>query len=152
MFAELFQSPLGPIIIRADWEAVTVVSFLENVEDFVPCPNVITAKCASELSEYFEGKRKEFTVKVKTGGTEFQQKCFRQLCEIPYGETISYGEQAAKVGNPKAARAVGGANHNNPIAVIVPCHRVIGKNGKMVGYAGGMHIKEWLLEHEMRYK
>ena len=101
-----------------------------------------------QIKEYLEGKREEFDIPIKLNGTEFQKKVWRELLEIQYGETRSYKQIAEKIGNPKACRAVGMANHNNPIAIIVPCHRVIGTNNKLVGYAGGVDIKQKLLNLE----
>ena len=101
-----------------------------------------------QLEEYFAGTRREFSVPLDMEGTDFQKKVWRALMDIPYGEVRSYSDIAEKVGSPKAARAVGMANHVNPIPIIVPCHRVIGKNGKHVGYAGGLDMKAWLLEME----
>ena len=101
-----------------------------------------------QIEEYLLGNRKKFIVPIKLKGTEFQKKVWNALLEIPYGETMSYKQIAEKIGNPKACRAVGMANHNNPIAIIVPCHRVIGSNRKLVGYAGGLDVKQKLLEIE----
>lgn len=101
-----------------------------------------------QIEEYLLGNRKKFIVPIKLKGTEFPKKVWNALLEIPYGETMSYKKIAEKIGNPKACRAVGMANHNNPIAIIVPCHRVIGSNRKLVGYAGGLDIKQKLLEIE----
>lgn len=103
----------------------------------------------TQIDEYLLGKRKTFNVPIKMKGTEFQKKVWKELTKIPYGETRSYKQIAERIGNPKACRAVGMANHNNPIAIIVPCHRVIGANKKLVGYAGGLDVKENLLEIEM---
>lgn len=105
-----------------------------------------------QLLEYFDGKRQSFELPVKLSGTEFQTAVWRELQKIPYGETRSYKDIAEAVGRPKAYRAVGMANHNNPIWIIVPCHRVVGADGSMVGYAGGINIKRDLLELEKRYK
>lgn len=102
----------------------------------------------NQLGEYFAGERDEFDLPLEPEGTEFQRAVWKALAEIPYGETRSYGQIAAEVGRPKAARAVGMANNRNPIAVIVPCHRVIGAGGSLVGYAGGLERKTWLLDHE----
>ena len=101
-----------------------------------------------QIEEYLLGNRKKFIVPIKLKGTEFQKKVWNALLEIPYGETMSYKKIAEKIGNPKACRAVGMANHNNPVAIIVPCHRVIGSNRKLVGYAGGLDVKQKLLEIE----
>ena len=106
-----------------------------------------------QIEEYLLGNRKKITVPIKLKGTEFQKKVWNALLEIPYGKTMSYKQIAEKIGNPKACRAVGMANHNNPIAIIVPCHRVIGNNRKLVGYAGGVEVKQKLLEIESnKYK
>ena len=109
-------------------------------------------KTIKELEEYFEGKRKFFDIPISIKGTEFQEKVWEALLRIPYGETKSYEDIAKMVGCPKGARAVGMANHNNKIIIIIPCHRVIGKNGKLVGYAGGLPVKEKLLQIESNYK
>lgn len=101
-----------------------------------------------QLKEYFGGTRKVFTVPLKPEGSPFRMECWGALCRIPYGETRTYGQQAAEVGRPRAARAVGGANHHNPIPIIIPCHRVIGTDGNLTGYAGGTDIKQFLLELE----
>ena len=105
-------------------------------------------KAKTELTEYFAGQRKSFDLPLEPKGTAFQQSVWRALCEIPYGETVSYGQIAERIGNKKACRAVGMANNRNPIAIIIPCHRVIGAGGKLTGYAGGLDKKEFLLELE----
>lgn len=104
-----------------------------------------------ELQEYFAGKRKEFTVPVRLKGTSFQQEVWKALQKIPYGETRSYGQIAEMIGNPKACRAVGGANNRNPVMIIIPCHRVIGADGSLVGFGGGLEVKCCLLELERRF-
>lgn len=111
-------------------------------------------KCKKQLEEYFSGKRKNFDLKLDIRGTEFRKKAWNELLKIPYGETITYGEQARRLGNPKSSRAVGQANGDNKILIVVPCHRVIGKNGKMTGFSseGGIKIKEYLLELEKNNK
>ena len=111
---------------------------------------LLLKKCCKQLDEYFSGKRKTFDVPLDAKGTKFQKQVWRELQKIPFGKTLSYGDIAKKIKNPKASRAVGGANNKNPIAIVVPCHRVIGANGKLVGYAGGLHRKAWLLKHERR--
>jgi methylated-DNA-[protein]-cysteine S-methyltransferase len=105
-------------------------------------------KAAQQFGEYFKGKRKTFNLPLTMQGTDFQMKVWNALKKIPYGKTISYGELAAMIGNPKACRAVGMANHNNPIAIIIPCHRVIGHDGSLTGYGGGLELKQKLLELE----
>jgi methylated-DNA-[protein]-cysteine S-methyltransferase len=107
---------------------------------------------AEQFDAYFAGALSTFDIEMDLFGTPFQQSVWAQLCAIPYGETISYGELAKRVGNPNASRAVGLANGRNPIAIIVPCHRVIGANGSLTGYGGGLERKTWLLEHEMKHR
>lgn len=108
----------------------------------------LSDKAISQVREYLDGKRKYFDLPIKLQGTDFQLKVWQSLCKIPYGETRSYKQIAETIDNPKAVRAVGMANNRNPIAIIVPCHRVIGSNGKLVGYAGGLDIKQILLDIE----
>lgn len=108
----------------------------------------IIKKTAFQLEEYLSGERKEFTIPLKPNGTEFQKKVWKELCNISYGETASYGEIAEKIGSPKASRAVGMANNKNPIVIIIPCHRVIGADGSLTGYAGGIEVKKQLLDIE----
>ncbi len=122
----------------------------EIIEDF-GLKNSLTENVNRELLEYFQGKRKDFTFKYKLRGTDFQKKVWQALCDIPYGETRSYKEIAEAVGNSKASRAVGMANNKNPITIAVPCHRVIGANGKLVGYGGGIDMKITLLNLEKAY-
>jgi methylated-DNA-[protein]-cysteine S-methyltransferase len=106
----------------------------------------------NELNEYISGERKVFSVKLNLEGTEFQKKVWNELIKIPYGKLYTYKQIATLVGNENASRAVGTANNKNPIPIIIPCHRVIGSNGKLVGYAGGLKLKEQLINHECRYK
>ena len=108
----------------------------------------VLVQAVRELTEYFAGERREFEVAAVTAGTPFQQVVWGALRTIPYGETISYGEQARRIGRPTAVRAVGGANGRNPVAIIVPCHRVVGADGSLTGFGGGMDAKRWLLGHE----
>jgi methylated-DNA-[protein]-cysteine S-methyltransferase len=105
-------------------------------------------QCITELNEYFAGVRRDFTIPIRQDGTEFQQKVWLQLLKIPYGTTISYLELARRLGNSKLTRAVGGANHRNKLWIVVPCHRVIGADGSLTGYGGGLDCKQWLLQHE----
>lgn len=114
--------------------------------------NRLLKKAAKQVDEYFQGTRKTFDLPLSVQGTDFQNKAWTTLQAIPYGETRSYQAQAEMLGNKKAVRAVGGANNKNPIAIIIPCHRVLGKNGKLVGYASGIDKKAWLLDHEARNK
>lgn len=109
------------------------------------------AEAVNQLKEYFNGKRQSFSLPLAPEGTEFQKQVWKELCNIPYGETISYKTLATRAGNVNASRAVGMANNRNPIGIIIPCHRVIGANGSLTGYAGGLDRKEWLLNHELLY-
>ena len=143
----IYSSPVGELLITYDNDHILGLHFdQKQTEEHLP--NGIIGQCIKELDEYFAGKRACFDVPVKSGGTAFQEATWAALRHIPYGTTVTYGHIAGEIGNPKASRAVGMANNRNPIAIIVPCHRVVGANGKMVGYNGGMGRKEWLLEHE----
>jgi methylated-DNA-[protein]-cysteine S-methyltransferase len=110
----------------------------------------VLARTAAQLAEYFAGERRDFDVPLAPRGTGFQQRVWRELGKIPYGETRSYGELARAIGRPAASRAIGAANGKNPISILVPCHRVIAGTGALTGYAGGLAAKRWLLEHEAR--
>ena len=147
MYQLLFQSPLGPLTLSGTEEAVTALSFgaLPGAGDGA-CP--LLEEAARELDAYFQGRRRTFAVPLAPAGTPFQQRVWAELREIPFGATASYGEIAARIGNPRACRAVGMANHRNPIAILIPCHRVVGRSGSLVGYAGGLDIKRALLELE----
>lgn len=112
----------------------------------------LTDRAYAQLTEYLKGKRKKFDFGYTLSGTEFQMKVWRALCDIPYGETRTYKQIATAVGNPKATRAVGAANNKNPIAIVVPCHRVVGSGGKLLGYAGGTEMKKFLLDLEEKNK
>ncbi len=146
MFYQYLNSPIGFIKITANNEAINEVIFVENEEE--DNPNALTQEMTNQLMEYFEGKRKVFNLPLSPIGTSFQQAVWEALCSIPYGETRSYGEIAKMIGNPKASRAVGMANNRNPISIIIPCHRVIGASGKLVGYGGGINKKIYLLDLE----
>ncbi|MGI5936406.1 MAG: methylated-DNA--[protein]-cysteine S-methyltransferase [Oscillospiraceae bacterium] len=143
-----FDSPLGPLTITEENGQITSLSFGAS-RDSEPTPLLLEAKI--QLEEYFAGKRREFRLPLAPKGTEFQQRVWKALLAIPYGETRSYGEIARDIGNPRASRAVGMANNRNPIAIIIPCHRVIGSTGRLVGYGGGLDKKEFLLNIERQY-
>lgn len=150
-FTEL-ESPVGPLRLAADEEGLRRIDFLgagrtKPEADWVEAAGPL-AEVAEQLRAYFEGDRRDFELRLSPRGTPFQRGVWRRLCEIPYGETISYAELATRVGNPKASRAVGLANGRNPIPIVIPCHRVIGKSGSLVGYGGGLPIKEKLLALE----
>ncbi len=142
-----YQSPAGLLKIRSLDGAISEVTFVIETDEPSHINSVIE-KCITELDEYFNKGRKFFTVEINPLGTEFQKKVWAELITIPFGSTISYEELALRLGDIKSIRAAGLANGRNPIAIIVPCHRVIGKNGDLTGYAGGLDRKEWLLYHE----
>lgn len=139
------DTPVGKMFLSSDGENITELKFGSCGEDF---PDAVTKKARAELEEYFAGTRKSFSVALKPKGTAFQKSVWAALCEIPYGKMASYGEIAEKIGNKKACRAVGMANNLNPIAIIIPCHRIVGANGALTGYAGGLDKKEFLLKLE----
>lgn len=143
-----YETPAGRLCIGEENGHITRVTWSKIPGEYVLGETELIFNCKKQLEEYFAGKRKTFDLPLLPKGTAFQQKVWKALQMIPYGETRTYGQIAEAVGNAKAARAVGMANHKNPIAIIVPCHRVVGANGKLVGYAGGMDKKEWLLQLE----
>jgi methylated-DNA-[protein]-cysteine S-methyltransferase len=142
----IINSPIGPLTLTERDGALVRLSFGAHG----PCdpPTPLLRRATGQLNEYFAGTRREFDLPLAPSGTEFQLTCWRALREIPYGETRSYGEQATRIGRPDRARAVGAANGANPIAVIVPCHRVIGADGSLVGFGGGLETKRRLLDLE----
>ena len=142
------ESPVGPLTLAEENGVLREVRFGRHFEKECPSASPVLLQAQQELREYFCGERKTFTVPISPGGTPFQQQCWQALLQIPYGETRTYGQQAQMIGKEKACRAVGMANHRNPISIIIPCHRVIGKNGTLTGYGGGLNIKEQLLLHE----
>lgn len=145
-----YVSPVGDIYLVEEKGQLLELAYhgLKNEEGMQEKRTEILQETERQLDLYFEGKLKKFDLPLSPEGTDFQKKVWRALLEIPYGTTSSYGEIAKKIGHEKAARAIGGANHANPIAIVIPCHRVIGKNGKMVGYAGGLNVKVRLLKLE----
>jgi len=150
-----YQSEIGWLEVAGTVAGLTSVCFVEreanadygNPAEVLP----VVAQCVEQLEEYFQAKRKVFELTLALAGTDFQKRVWAQLFEIPYGETVSYLDIARAIGNEKSIRAVGAANGANPIAIIVPCHRVIGSDGKLTGYGGGIWRKEWLLNHERRH-
>jgi methylated-DNA-[protein]-cysteine S-methyltransferase len=150
-----FDSPLGTMLAIGTETAITDLHMVSGkyvpklADDWIDSPTLpVLLQLRTELDEYFAGTRKSFSVKLAPEGTAFQRAAWTALTKIPFGETRSYGEQAASIGNPKAVRAIGAANGKNPIAIVVPCHRVIGANGTLTGYAGGLDKKEFLLKLE----
>src|SRR5271170_127041 len=148
LFKAYFRSPIGIIEIECSETTIGVVSFVDKEGETSKNAPEVLLQCLKELEEYFSGKRKDFSVPLSQEGTEFQKKVWNELLGIPFGKTTSYLSIANKLDNAKSMRAVGGANGKNKIAIIVPCHRVIGHNFELVGYAGGKWRKQWLLEHE----
>ncbi len=142
-----YKSPVGIIEIEEEEGKIVGLKFTSCAQ-VVDNSSGVIGKCEEQLSEYFAGKRKEFELEMVLKGTKFQQKVWRELAKIPYGKTVSYREIARNVGNEKAVRAVGTAIGRNPIAIIVPCHRVIGTDGSMTGYAYGVELKRKLLDLE----
>ena len=148
-----YESPIGTLLIVASPHGVVRIDFPNKQVDSSPQPfaeNRITRQIAKELDAYFDGLLQEFSTPLDTQGTPFQQKVWMELRNIPQGETCSYGSIARKIGSPLAFRAVGMANNKNPTPIIVPCHRVIGASGKLVGFGGELWRKEWLLNHEFK--
>lgn len=149
------ESPVGPLLLVADTSGLRRIDFVNGRNALASDPHGReNAECLDEtirqLRAYFAGELENFNLNIAPQGTPFQLSVWHRLCEIPYGETISYGELARRIGNPNASRAVGLANGSNPIPIVVPCHRVIGSNGKLTGYGGGLPIKEKLLALERR--
>ncbi len=148
----IIASPLGFTRIVGDETgigSITVLNSDEIVSDVIP-ENL--EDCVYQLNEYFNGERQRFDLKLNPQGTDFQKQVWDELLNIPFGKTVSYLDLSKKLGDVKAIRAVANANGKNPIWIIIPCHRVIGSDGSLTGYAGGLHRKQWLLEHESPYK
>ncbi|HYG02344.1 MAG TPA: methylated-DNA--[protein]-cysteine S-methyltransferase [Chryseosolibacter sp.] len=142
-----FASPVGDLLIESEDDGITTINFLKTSRVEERRTPVID-QCIRELEEYFFEGRKFFTFELKLIGSDFQTRVWNELLTIPYGRTISYLDLALQLGDPNTVRAVGLANGQNPVAIVVPCHRVIGKNGDLIGYGGGLDKKEWLLHHE----
>ncbi len=141
------ESPIGLVEIGGTATHVLSLNFVENRRAaFEPHPTVLEA--VRQVAEYFSGERRTFELDLALHGTAFQERVWRQLLTVPYGQAATYQDIAHALGKPKAVRAVGAANGQNPISIIVPCHRIIGSDGKLVGYGGGLWRKEWLLRHE----
>ena len=152
-----YKSPLGVLEIKSNGNAISDVLFINSWKgakineadiEFVKPKSTILKSCIKQLDEYFAGTITDFNINILQIGTEFQQTVWTELCNIPYGRTISYLELSKRIGNVKAIRAVGTANGNNSVSIIVPCHRVIGSKGDLIGYGGDLWRKKWLLEHE----
>jgi methylated-DNA-[protein]-cysteine S-methyltransferase len=150
-----YSSPIGALLLTSDGEALTSLHLPfergMSTDDRPDNPRQDRGpfrEALDQLDAYFAGELRSFELPLRPAGTDFQRLAWKALMEIPFGTTISYADQARRIGRPGAARAVGAANGRNPIALIVPCHRVIGANGSLTGYGGGLHLKQWLLEHE----
>ncbi len=141
------KTPLGIAKIVGDAEGISQISVLDEgvVSKKIP---IQLKEAVSQLNQYFEGKRLDFSLKINPKGTDFQKRVWQELCSIPFGKTVSYMDITKKLGDVKAIRAVASANGKNPLWIVVPCHRVIGTDGSLTGYAGGLWRKKWLLEHE----
>ena len=149
----LLNSPVGRILLAGSRKGLKLVSFQDGAHPVTPDPGWVNNEqpfkaAISQLKSYFAGKRKEFSLPLDLEGTPFQRQVWKRLQSIPYGKTVSYGAIAKGIGKPTASRAVGAANGQNPLSIVVPCHRVIGQNGHLVGYGGGLPIKETLLSLE----
>ena len=155
--SHIYHSPIGQLNITAEDGCITELTFIDTMESSQAVyheydqalPDVIH-QCVEELIGYFAGTRRAFTVPINQEGTDFQQKVWKELYELPFGKTLSYADLAKKLGDPKVIRAAAAANGKNKIAIIVPCHRIIGTDKSLVGYAWGKGRKKWLLQHEFR--
>lgn len=155
MWFDEFKTPIGMLKIAVDEKGLRYILFESNkhqplrIDDWKKDRSV-TQVAREQLLQYFSGERNEFELEISLEGTEFQQRTWRMLAHIPYGQTWSYAELAKRIESPRAVRAVGAANGRNPLPILLPCHRVIGSNGSLTGFGGGLPVKQWLLEHERR--
>lgn len=162
LYKTIVESPVGPLTLVASENGLRAVMWMQDtavgggrvplgaVDGGENDPAGVLAKAAAQLTEYFAGTRTNFDVPLDAVGSEFQRSAWQVLRGIPFGETVSYGEQARRMGDARKARAVGAANGRNPVSIIVPCHRVVGADGSLTGFAGGVQTKAWLLDHERR--
>lgn len=150
-----YPSPIGLLEIIGTANSIKAINFVEGEEEEQPVDRTdlpaAVAACLAQLDEYFKGERRDFSLNLTPEGTAFQQAVWQQLMAVPYGQTASYLDIARRVGNEKAVRAVGAANGQNPIVIVVPCHRIVGSNGQLTGYGGGLWRKDWLLKHEKSF-
>jgi len=150
-YTACYKSPLGNIEIVGTHESIVELNFVEHAA-FIDSELPFCVKaCHKQIDEYFGGQRQEFLLSLSPIGTAFQKSVWKELEKIPYGNVASYQDIANAIGKPNACRAVGGANGKNPISIIIPCHRIIGSDGRLTGYGGGLWRKEWLLKHEREY-
>lgn len=152
MSSAIIKTPLGNAILEGDETGISRLTLTDETAEPTATPAPVLAEAVEQINLYFKGELKEFDLKLNPQGTEFQKKVWQLLIKIPYGKTSSYRELSNDFGNPLAIRAVAAANGKNPLWIIVPCHRVIGSDGSLTGYAGGLWRKKWLLEHERQEK
>jgi len=146
-----YRSPIGVIEVVGTERGVLSLDFTDGAKAHAGPAAPILAECLNEIDEYFRGRRKVFSLVLDLRGTDFQKAVWQELLKVPFGTTTTYGAIARALKNGQAMRAVGGANHRNPVSIIVPCHRVIGADGSLTGYGGGLWRKEWLLAHERKH-
>ena len=151
METAIIKTPLGFAKLEGDENGISSITVLDSEKEIDIIPEVLE-DAVHQLNEYFQGERTQFDLQLNPEGTEFQKRVWEALLQIPYGKTVSYLELSKQLGDVKAIRAVASANGKNPLWIVVPCHRVIGSNGDLTGYAGGLHRKKWLLEHESPVK
>lgn len=148
----IISSPLGCTKIVGDKRGISAISILSSEEKLTDSIPLVLEDCVYQLYEYFDGNRTQFNLNLNLEGTDFQKRVWVSLLSIPYGKTLSYLQLSQQLGDVKAIRAVANANGKNPLWIVVPCHRVIGSDGSLTGYAGGLSRKQWLLEHESPYR
>ena len=146
-----YKSPIGVIKVAGTERGILSLDFADGVKARVGPAAPVLVECLKQIDEYFRGRRKVFALALDLRGTDFQKAVWRELLKVPFGKMTTYGAIARAVGNGQAMRAVGGANHRNPVSIIVPCHRVVGADGSLTGYGGGLWRKEWLLAHERKH-
>ncbi len=151
LFHKYISTPIGCLQITCNETALLSISFEEKPEDSAQNPPPILLETEKQLKEYFIGQRKYFSLNINPSGTAFQKEVWNWVEQVEFGKTESYLTIAKQTGSEKNTRAVGMANGKNPIPIIIPCHRIIGSNGKLTGYAGGLHRKRWLLQHEIKF-
>ena len=152
MESAFIPTPLGVAKLEGDENGLQTITVLDGEEELTKVIPEVLEDSVYQLKEYFEGQRKDFTLELNPQGTDFQKRVWKALLEIPFGKTTSYLALSKTLGDVKAIRAVAGANGKNPLWIVIPCHRVIGSDGSLTGYAGGLHRKKWLLEHESPVK
>lgn len=149
---KIVDTPVGPVRLAAEDGFLTELTFGAGTQTVGQEDSEILDRAERQLMEYFDGRRREFDLPLRPKGTPFQLENWRALQQIPYGETATYGDIARRIGRPKAFRAVGMANHSNPISILIPCHRVVGSDGSLTGYGGGLEVKRFLLDLEQKWK